>query len=295
MQINISQLQFELNGPPRINNMFVSVTGGTPFATVPVTISAVNEAGGPPITIATVNVTLDNMGNNNGFNTGTIPLNIPAGRYDYTASSPGFTTGFYDANQFICFAPGTLIRTSTGDVAVEELAIGDLVRTADGRDVPVMFIGRQVVHTRFASAARANPIRIRAGALAENVPARDLFVSPNHAIAVDGTLCNAHALVNGTTIAPAPAPAEVFTYYSIELPVHEVILAEGATVESFCDNVPRARFCNAAEFEALYPAGRDVGELTLPRAASARQVPAAIRTRIRDRAALLLGAVNAAA
>jgi hypothetical protein len=293
--IDIKSVQFELNGVPKINNMLFSVSGGTPGSTVPVTITADNQAGGPPITIGTFNVTLDNQGNNNGFNTGNIPLGIPQGTYDFTASSPGFTPDTIDSNQQFCFIAGTLIRTGNGDVAVEDLAIGDLVRTADGRDVPVMFIGRQAVHTRFAPAGRAMPIRIRAGALGENTPSRDLHVSPHHAIVVDGALCHAQALVNGTTIAPVAAPTEVFTYYSIELPGHEVIIAEGATVESFADNVPRALFDNAAEFDALYPQGREVGEMSLPRAMSARQVPASIRARIQDRAAVILGVADKAA
>ena len=37
----------------------------------------------------------------------------------------------------LCFAAGTLIATPQGERAVETLAIGDMIRTADGRDVAV--------------------------------------------------------------------------------------------------------------------------------------------------------------
>ncbi|TDG04992.1 hypothetical protein E2C05_31985, partial [Paracraurococcus ruber] len=50
----------------------------------------------------------------------------------------------------ICFYPGTRIRTPDGEAAVETLAIGDLVLTADGQARPVRWVGRQTVATLFA-------------------------------------------------------------------------------------------------------------------------------------------------
>ena len=196
---------------------------------------------------------------------------------------------------FVCFLTGTMIATPTGEVAVETLCPGDMVLTADGRAVPVRFLGRQTVATRFAPAHRANPVRIAAGALAGNVPARDLFVSPNHGIVVDGVLAFASALVNGTTIAQVDAPAETFVYYSIETEGHEVILAEGCPAETFVDHVPRARWDNHADYAALYPAAPAIAEMDLPHAKSHRQVPAEIHARIAARAAVLAGPVRDAA
>jgi hypothetical protein len=48
-----------------------------------------------------------------------------------------------------CFLAGTLIATPTGAVPVETLAIGDPILTADGRTVPVKWLGRQTLSTRF--------------------------------------------------------------------------------------------------------------------------------------------------
>ena len=195
----------------------------------------------------------------------------------------------------VCFVAGTLIATPSGQVAVETLRPGDLVLTADGRAVPVRFVGKQTVATLFARPERANPIRIAAGALAENVPARDLLVSPNHGIVVDGVLAFASALVNGTTIAQVDAPAERFAYYSIETAGHEVILAEGCPAETFVDHVPRARWDNHADYVALYPEAPAIAEMDLPHAKSHRQVPAEIHARIAERAAALLGPARDAA
>lgn len=50
----------------------------------------------------------------------------------------------------VCFLAGTRIATPAGEVPVETLRPGDLILTADGRAVPVRFLGRQTVHARFA-------------------------------------------------------------------------------------------------------------------------------------------------
>ncbi|MBW6397239.1 Hint domain-containing protein [Roseomonas sp. HJA6] len=192
-----------------------------------------------------------------------------------------------DGNDAVCFLAATRIRTPEGERAVEELHIGDHILTADGRAETIRFIGRQTYSTRFADRETLYPVRIRAGALAEGVPAADLWVSPHHALHIDGVLVFAKALVNGDTIAQVAPPAEVFTYYNLELDAHEVIVAEGAEVESFADNVPRTRFHNFAEFAALFPEGREVGEMDVPVVKSVRQVPAATRERILRRAAEL--------
>jgi hypothetical protein len=215
---------------------------------------------------------------------------LPAGPNDNVFTE----TILVDAN-VPCFLPGTRIATPSGEVAVETLQPGDLVLTADGRAVPVRFLGRRTVMPRFAGAERANPIRIMAGALAENVPARDLFVSPNHGIVVDGVLAIASALTNGTTIAQVPPPAERFTYYSIETEGHEVILAEGCPAETFMDHVPRARWDNYQDYLALHPDEPQIAEMDLPHAKSHRQVPREIHARIAERAAALLGPVRDAA
>ena len=184
----------------------------------------------------------------------------------------------------VCFLGGTMIRTPLGETAVDELAIGDCVMTADGRVLPVRFIGRQTIVTRFADAVTSQPICISAGALGENVPTRDLHTSPGHAMLIDGILAIAGALVNGTSIRRMERMPERFTYFHIELDEHAVIFAEGAATESYCDNVPRDVFDNAATYKALYPNAKPIQQLDLPTAKSVRQLPARIRERLDERA-----------
>jgi hypothetical protein len=190
----------------------------------------------------------------------------------------------------VCYYPGTGIRTPSRDVAVESLAIGDAVVTSDGRALPVRWIGRNTVSTRFADPLRVLPIRIRAGALAEGLPERDLLVSPEHALLVEDILIQAGALVNGLSIIRERDVPATFTYYHVELAEHALLIAEGTPAETFVDNIHRSAFDNWAEHEALY-GDAPITEMSLPRAQSHRQVPVEIHQRLMTRA----GAIRHAA
>jgi len=187
---------------------------------------------------------------------------------------PGDTT--------ICFAGGTLIATPEGEQAVETLAIGALVTTADGRAVPVKWIGRQTVHKLFTPAERLVPVRVRAGALGEGLPHTDLLLTADHALIIDGIAINAGALVNGTTIAydPIESLADRVTYYHIETAAHDVILANGTPAETYVDYIGRRAFDNYAEYLALYGEERSITEMHRPRVSAARLVPPVIRARL---------------
>lgn len=180
-----------------------------------------------------------------------------------------------------CFAAGTMIAGEHGEVAVEDLKAGDLVRTADGRLTPVTWLGTQQIDTRLTHPAKVNPICITAGALGGGLPLRDLHVSADHAIEIDGTLYNAGVLVNGETIyQKRQMPKEGFTYYHVETEAHELLLAEGVAAESFIDYAGRDSFDNAAD------AGeRVIPEMALPRVSAARLVPAALKVRLAPAAA----------
>ena len=137
---------------------------------------------------------------------------------------------------------------------MEALRIGDLVRTAAGALRPVRWIGRRS-YRRNVVAVQTDllPVVFLAGALAPGVPARDLAVSPRHAMCLDAVLVPAALLVNGRSIRRA-TPQDV-TYFHVELETHDILLAEGAPSESFVDCDSRGMFQNAREFDALYPAG----------------------------------------
>ena len=180
----------------------------------------------------------------------------------------------------ICFYPGTLVATPSGEIAVETLKIGDLVLTAEGKVAPVRWVGRQTVSTFLADPVRVLPIRISAGALGKSLPARDLLISPDHAILVMDVLIQAGALLNGTTIRREADVPSTFTYYHVELADHSLVLAEGVPAETFVDNVQRTAFDNWDEHQALYGSTAPITEMQRPRAKSQRQVPEVVRERI---------------
>ena len=190
-----------------------------------------------------------------------------------------------------CFYRGTRIQTDHGEVPVEELAIGDRVVTVSGAIRPIKWIGRRTVAARFSDPLKVWPIRIMAGALADEVPSRDLVVSPDHALLVDNILIQAGALVNSISIVRETEPPEIFTYFHIELEDHSLILAENTPAETFVDNVDRLGFDNWAEHEALYPKGNAIAEMLHPRAKAYRQVPRSIRERLADRGAQFIDGI----
>ncbi|WP_297772345.1 Hint domain-containing protein [uncultured Roseovarius sp.] len=178
-----------------------------------------------------------------------------------------------------CFTAGTRIATPDGPRDVETLQPGDMVLTASGEAQPVKWLGHFDVDTRLMHPAKVNPICITAGALGNGLPKRDLRLSPDHAIEIDGVLYNAGTLVNGSTIYQvAKMPLPGFTYYHIETEAHELLMAEGVAAESFIDYAGRDGFDNCDEVEA-----RTITEMNLPRVSAQRLVPDQIRARLAPR------------
>jgi hypothetical protein len=117
----------------------------------------------------------------------------------------------------------------------------------------VRWIGRRRYPAATACGNRElAPVRIQAGALTDNVPSRDLWVSPEHAVYVDGMLIPARALLNEISITQSMPTGEV-CYFHLEFEAHELIFAEGALSESFVDDESREMFDNWSEFRELYP------------------------------------------
>ncbi len=186
----------------------------------------------------------------NGVNTLRV-FESNGGAIDFTnITIPGHGEGFLTtrnagANGFVllCFAEGTRLRTPDGECAVEALRAGATVMTPEGPR-RVRWIGRRSVDLRaHPCPALAAPVRVAADAIAPGVPARALRLSPDHAVLVDGRLIPVRMLVNGGSIAPCTAEAQV-TYFHVELDQHALLYAHGLPAESFRAGGMRAFFAS---------------------------------------------------
>lgn len=171
---------------------------------------------------------------------------------------------FDDADDYIivCFAQGTRIKTSKGEIAIEDLSEGDMVITRDHGYQPIRWIKSRTVkgHGDFA------PIEFAPGAIGNE---NTLRLSPNHRVlyqdvhaellfGTSDVLIAAKHLVNDDTI--RVAPCEEVTYYHMLFDQHEIVWSEGAATESY---FPGEYSLNGQDYEtneeffALFPECRD--------------------------------------
>lgn len=171
-----------------------------------------------------------------------------------------------------CFVKGTLIETESGCRAVEELAVGDKVRASSGELLRIEWIGEKTLQ---AEALKRNPqlrpVCIQKGAFGKGLPDRDLYVSPQHRIVVEGwraellfgepkVFAAAVHLVNDQTIRQVNTHDPV-TYYHIACCRHAILLSNGLATESlFLGEMAVMSFDreDAEELCALFPELRNV-------------------------------------
>ncbi len=151
-----------------------------------------------------------------------------------------------------CFARGTHIASPRGAIPVETLSIGDAVLLASGDTAAITWFGFREVDCRCHPEPRnVWPVRIRRGAFGNAGPQRDLLLSPDHAVFCDGVLIPVKYLINGRSIRQVRRTR--IDYFHIELPRHDILLAEGLAVESYLDTGTRRHFANGGVPVALHP------------------------------------------
>ncbi len=152
----------------------------------------------------------------------------------------------------LCFCAGTRIATPDGEMLVQDLRQGDLVRTASGAIRPLVWIGTGQVMVAPGRRSAATPVIVREGALADNVPNGNLRVTKGHSFLIDNVLIPVEFLVNHRSILWDDRAKEV-TIYHLELETHDILLANGAPAESYRDDGNRWLFQNANSGWGLPP------------------------------------------
>jgi len=152
----------------------------------------------------------------------------------------------------LCFLAGTRIATPAGDVPIQDLTVGQSVRLHNGGAAPIIWLGRRrIAAARHPAPHKVWPVRVNQSAFGNNQPRRTLMLSPDHAVLIDGVLIPVKHLINGTTI--TQIAVDDIDYYHVELPRHDVLLAEGLAVESYLETGDRANFDNGDTSLRLYP------------------------------------------
>ena len=183
----------------------------------------------------------------------------------------------------LCFLPETLIRLSDNQQKqAGDLVVGDLVATPEGPQA-VKFVGKTTRNIFDLRETGRMPIRIEAGSLGDLGPDATIHCTPSHAFHIKGSLVEAQALVNGTTIQQLNDWDELMiTYISIELEDHQLIWANGLLAESYyanwrSDGFSRQSWDNYDQYLELYGESKGMKELDMPRIPFARQLPAELR------------------
>jgi len=151
---------------------------------------------------------------------------------------------FVDIERVIpCFTPGCQILTIFGEVAVEDLAVGDLVMTRDHGYQPIRWIGRRDLGAdELAANSAFYPICIPKGAFGADMPERDLVVSPQHRILMHGAkaeiLFGEHEVLMAATHLVGfegihRSRPQTVSYIHILFDEHEIVRSDGAWTESF--------------------------------------------------------------
>ncbi|MBF0860898.1 tail fiber protein [Gluconobacter kanchanaburiensis] len=160
----------------------------------------------------------------------------------------GSNTAILSVSVGACFCRGSRIRTSKGDIPIEEIQIGDHIIAFDddvtkGTIRQVTWVGhsRAVVRTRLPDDESGYPVRLLKGAIAHNVPYKDMLITSEHCLFLDGRFVPVRMLINGRSIFFDKSIVS-YDYYHVETEDHSVIMADGVLTESYLDTGNRRAF-----------------------------------------------------
>lgn len=198
-------------------------------------------------------VTLFGGNNNTQIATYTVTLASGATLADGTYNALSATNNplkitYSNGNTYIgvCFLADSMIRTPSGETPIQDLRTGDeILAWHEGTPAirKVIWTGRRQATTNpsLPDDQAGYPIRILANAIAENVPHKDMLITAEHCLFLDGRFVPARMLVNGNSIFYDRSLTS-YEYFHVETREHSVIMADGMLTESYLDTGNRHTF-----------------------------------------------------
>ena len=159
-----------------------------------------------------------------------------------------------------CFTSGASVLTSEGRRSIEDLRVGDGIKTKDHGVQPILWIGRRTVPATGSWA----PVVFEAGALGNSKP---MALSPAHRILrqapdLEVLFESAEVLVPAKSFVGRPGVTQkeggVVTYFHLLLPQHELINVDGVWSESLYLGGSAAGNRARAETMRLFPTLKDL-------------------------------------
>lgn len=146
----------------------------------------------------------------------------------------------------VCFLADSMIRTPSGETPVQNLRMGDEILAWNEGTLAVrkvIWTGRRQTTTNpsLPDDQAGYPVRILANAISENVPHKDMLITAEHCLYLDGHFVPARMLVNGKSIFYDRSLTS-YEYFHIETREHSVIMADGMLTESYLDTGNRHTF-----------------------------------------------------
>jgi len=155
----------------------------------------------------------------------------------FLGQTPDGTSFTQENTGVICFTPGTLILTETGERPVEALKPGDRIVTRDNGVQTLQWLGkRKISSDQMEANEKLRPVLIQPELIGADAP---LLVSPQHGVLIrpegrDEVLVRATHLarINGGKARIARGIRQV-TYIHLMFDAHQIVFANGAPSESF--------------------------------------------------------------
>ncbi|GBR70278.1 Hint domain-containing protein [Gluconobacter kanchanaburiensis] len=198
-------------------------------------------------------ITLFGGNNNTEIATYTVTLSSDAtlntGTYNALSSSNNpLQITYSKGNTYIgvCFLADSMIRTPSGETPIQDLRAGDeILAWHEGKPAvrKVVWTGRRQATTApsLPDDQAGYPVRILANAISDNVPYKDMLITAEHCLFMDGRFIPVRMLVNGRSIFYDRSLTS-YEYFHVETRDHSVIMSDGMLTESYLDTGNRHTF-----------------------------------------------------